>query len=246
MAHLILSRPEKLNALSSEMLRELRDAAAGLGADPNIAGVVVRGAGRCFCAGADVTEMARLNPPTAREFISLIHAALAEIRRIRVPVLAELHGACFGAGLELAASCDVRVAATDAQLGMPEIRVAIPSVIEAALLPRIIGEGRARELLLTGDSVDGETALRIGLANRTAPAERLREETEKLMSAMLRNSNRALRAQKELFAVWESTSLHQSIAYSIELFGRCFENDEPREVMTTLVRELAEKRTGKR
>src|SRR5213592_3594368 len=131
-----------------------------LEADPALRLVILTGAGeRAFVGGADINELAALDQDSARDLITLVHRCCDGFRRLPVPVIARIDGYALGAGLELAAACDLRVASDRAQFGMPEVRVGIPSVVEAALLPQLIGYGRARRLLLTGVTIDAEEAL---------------------------------------------------------------------------------------
>src|SRR3989442_4441051 len=133
-ARIFLNRPEKVNALDSAQLQALLEAFQNLSESVRV--VVLGGHGRAFCGGADVHELSRLNESTAREFIGRIHAVCDAIRRLPVPVVARLHGAVIGAGLEIAAACDLRIAAEGTKLSMPEVRLGIPSVVEAGLRRR--------------------------------------------------------------------------------------------------------------
>ena len=137
---------------------------AGLAADPELrAGRSLSGAGeRAFVGGADINELAALDRDSARDFITLVHRCCDAFRRLPVPVIARIDGYALGAGLELAAACDLRVASERSHFGMPEVRIGIPSVVEAALLPRLIGAGRARRLLLTGETIDAADRARLG------------------------------------------------------------------------------------
>src|SRR5205085_7446810 len=161
-ARIFLNRPQKVNALDSAMLDALAAAFAEVADDASVRVVVLGGHGKAFCAGADVNELAALNPQTAREFIGRVHRACDAVRKLPVPVVARLHGAVIGAGLELAAACDLRIAARGTRFAMPEVRLGIPSVVEAAL-PRLVGSGHAAWLVLTGEAIDAERAYEWGL-----------------------------------------------------------------------------------
>ncbi|HME24472.1 MAG TPA: enoyl-CoA hydratase-related protein, partial [Acetobacteraceae bacterium] len=138
-----IDNPAKLNTLNTAVMSDLVAAVEALGIDGTLRAVVLRGAGeRAFIGGADINEMADLDPASARAFITLVHRSCDVFRRLPVPVIARIRGYVFGAGVEVAAACDMRVASTDAQFGMPEVRLGIPSVVEAALLPQLIGWGR--------------------------------------------------------------------------------------------------------
>jgi enoyl-CoA hydratase/carnithine racemase len=142
-----------------------------------------------------------------------------------------LHGHCLGAGLELAMACDLRTAAAGTRLGLPEIRVGVPSVIHAALLPELIGPGRAAELLLTGEPVTAEQALEWGLVNRVASAQALEPVTRELLGRIGECSPAAVRLQKELIVQWRNTDQRNAIAAGINAFAQAYATGEPREAM---------------
>src|ERR1700759_166922 len=180
-ATVTLANAAKLNTLNTPVMRKLVAAVQQLGRDETLRAVVLRGAGdRAFIGGADITEMASLDPNSARAFISLVHRSCDVFRRMPVPVIARIRGYVFGAGVEVAAACDMRVACTDAQFGMPEVRLGGPSVVEAALLPQLIGWGRTRQWLLTGDTIDAATAHAWGLVEQVVPADQLDAAVERL------------------------------------------------------------------
>jgi enoyl-CoA hydratase/carnithine racemase len=144
-------------------------------------------------------------------------------------------GWCLGGGLEVAAACDVRIAAHDAKFGMPEVRVGIPSVIHAALLPRLIGWGRARWLVMTAENIDAPTALGWGLVDVVAPQGGLDAAVEKTVAALLECGPEALRSQKALLRQWEELPLKESVDLSIGVFGQSFLTEEPHRLMRAFV-----------
>ena len=186
-ATITLNRPEAMNALSIALRRALHDAVRRVDDDEAVRAVVLTGAGeRAFVGGADIDEMAALDgPDAARAFILRVHRCCDAVRALPVPVIARIQGYCFGAGLELAASCDLRVAAEGAQLGMLEVRLGIPSVVEAALLPGLVGWGRAREILLLGESFPAAKALAWGLVEAVVPAAGLDAAVEAWLDQLL-------------------------------------------------------------
>lgn len=212
--HVFLDRPEKANALTSSHLEKLRADFATLHDDPQVRVVVLAGKGKTFCGGADVTELEALTAETAGAFVEKIHKVCAAIRELPVPVVAQLHGAVIGAGLEIAAACDLRVAAEGTKFSMPEVRLGIPSVVEAALLPRLMGSGRAAWLVLTGEAIDARRALEWGLV------EEIGDSAERLVQRLLAADKEALRVQKQLLQLWDEASLATSVAASIERFGQ--------------------------
>jgi enoyl-CoA hydratase/carnithine racemase len=213
-ARIFLNRPEKANALTSAMLEELRRALEGL--EARVA--VLAGRGRTFCGGADIDELRSLDPQTAPAFVSRIHEVCRTIRDLPFPVIARLHGAVIGAGLEIAAACDLRLAAEATKFAMPEVRLGIPSVVEAALLPRLMGSGRAAWLVLTGEAIDARRALEWGLVEEVAPQPDL--ALERVVKSLLAADPKALRVQKQLLHLWEEASLSTSVAASIERFSQ--------------------------
>src|SRR5258708_31214453 len=142
-ARIFLNRPEKVNALDSRMLESLAEHLERLAAEDGLRVVLLAGRGKVFCGGADVGELASLDQSSAPAFVAKVHRVCGALRALRVPVVARLHGAVIGAGLEIAAACDLRIAAQGTRFAMPEVRLGIPSVVEAALLPRLIGSGPA-------------------------------------------------------------------------------------------------------
>src|SRR5207245_4117187 len=168
------------------LMAEIIEAADGLATEPQLRLLVLTGAGEsAFVGGADIGEIAALDRESAREFITLVHRCCDAFRRLPVPVIARIDGYALGAGLEFACACDLRVASGRAQFGMPEVRMGIPSVIEAALLPKLIGHGRARRLLLTGETVGAAEAFAWGLVDVVAAHRALEEGVERLGGATL-------------------------------------------------------------
>src|SRR3989442_7751442 len=221
-APIFRNRPQKVNALDPALPDALAASLSALAGDDTLRVVVLAGRGKVFCGGADVNEMAALDAGSAREFITRIHRACDAIRRLPVPVVAQLHGAVIGAGLELAASCDLRIAADGTRFAMPEVRLGIPSVVEAALLPRLIGSGRAAWLVLTGEAIDAERAYDWGLVEALCAAEELDRTVAATVQQLLAGEREALRVQKELLQMWEEQPLAQSIAASVERFSQAY------------------------
>ena len=217
-ARIFLNRPQKVNALDSATLEALAEAFRKV--DDGVRVVVLGGRGRAFCAGADVNELGALNPQTAREFIGRVHRACDAVRKLPMPVVARLHGAVIGAGLELAAACDLRIAATGTRFAMPEVRIGIPSVVEAALLPRLMGSGRAAWLVLTGEPIDAERAREWGLVESVAHD--VDHEVSRVVAGLLAGDPAALRAQKRLLQMWDEQPLSASVAASIERFAQAY------------------------
>jgi enoyl-CoA hydratase/carnithine racemase len=227
----------KLNTLTSVLMQELVAQVSALAARDDLRALVLTGAGeRAFIGGADIAEMAALDKTTARDFITRVHRTCDVLRRFPVPVIARIDGYALGAGLEVAVSCDFRVATTRSKFGMPEVKVGLPSVVEAALIPRLIGAGRANELLMLGETIDAATALSWGLIDRAADADALDTELHKLVTALLAAGPQAVRRQKALMREWENLPADHAIEAGIDAFARTFESDEPTRLLSAFVK----------
>jgi enoyl-CoA hydratase/carnithine racemase len=225
---LTVSNPDRLNVLDSKILAAFEERIAELRELERVGVVVLQGGGdRSFIGGADIRELATLDPSTARAFINAVHRVCAGLRALPVPVIAKISGYCLGAGLEVAASCDLRVAAEHSQFGMPEVQLGFPSVVEAALLPQLIGWGRTKELVYAGRSFTAREVATWGLVERVVAPRELDAAVEEWVSAILRAGPRAIRLQKELIGWWETLPLEKAIEAGIEIFGRAYETDEP-------------------
>jgi enoyl-CoA hydratase/carnithine racemase len=233
----------KLNSLNRALAEEIVAAAAPLADDADLRLVILTGAGeRAFVGGADIGELAALDQTSAREFITLVHRCCDVFRRLPVPVIARIDGYALGAGLELAAACDLRVASNRAVFGMPEVRVGIPSVVEAALLPQLIGYGRARRLLLTGVTIDAEEAQAWGLVDAVAAPEALDTMVERFAETLLAAGPQAIRLQKRLIRDWQELPAEAAIARGIDIFAEAYATDEPRRMAGARLAEMRARR----
>jgi enoyl-CoA hydratase len=190
-----VNRPDKLNALSDRTMEELGRAFAALAEDAAVRGVILTGAGeKAFVAGADIAELATQSPVEGRERSIRGQRVLDSIENLGKPVVAAVNGFALGGGCELALACHVRVASEGARMGTPEVKLGIMCGYGGTQrLPRLVGKGRALEMLLTGEMVDAQEALRIGLVNRVVPKEKLLAEAEALLRKMLANGPLSLR-----------------------------------------------------
>jgi enoyl-CoA hydratase/carnithine racemase len=223
-----LDRPP-LNLFEPGLIASLRATFEALARDSSIRAAVIMGRGRAFTAGMDVHVLQGLDAPSARVLITDLCAAIDAVHRAPFPVLAAVHGACLGAGFELALACDLRVAATDASFGLPEVRVGVPSVIQAALLPPLVGPGRAAEMLLLAERVDASRALAWGLVNRVVELAALSAAVNETLAAVLACAPGAVRAQKALMIRWRESDLSSAVRAGIDAFAACYAGDEPRE-----------------
>src|SRR3954470_1117818 len=193
-----------LNILGAAAINGVRAGLEVLATEPAIRALVIAGQSqKSMIGGADIKEMAKLDQASAEKFITGLRDLCEAARAFPSPVIARMPGWCLGGGLEFAAACDLRVAAQDAKFGMPEVRVGIPSVIHAALLPRLIGWGRARWLVMTAATIDAPTALNWGLVDVVAASGALDAEVEKVIEMLLECGPQALRSQKALLRQWE-------------------------------------------
>jgi enoyl-CoA hydratase/carnithine racemase len=217
-ARVTLDRPP-LNLLEPGLIRALREAFRTLAEDPGVRVAVLTGRGRAFTAGMDVHVLAALDVARAKELITGLHGAIQAVHAAPFPVIAAVNGHALGAGFELAIACDLRVAARGATFGLPEVRVGVPSVIEAALLAPLIGPGRAAELLLCGEAIGAEQALGWGLVNGVAAPDELDAAVDALVRKILAGAPAAIRLQKELMIRWRSTDLATAVAYGVNAFA---------------------------
>lgn len=221
-----------LNILGTPQINGVREGLETLATDRNIRVLIIAGQSeKSMIGGADIKEMAKLDQASAETFITGLRDLCEAVRAFPAPVIARMPGWCLGGGLEFAAACDFRIATDDARFGMPEVRVGIPSVIHAALLPRLIGWGRARWLVMTAENIDAPTALAWGLIDVVAAEGGLDAAVEKTVAALLECGPEALRAQKALLRQWEELPLKQSVDLSIAVFGKSFLTGEPQRLM---------------
>ena len=232
-AFVSIAAAHRLNLLDSALMRRFAGAMAGLSAEAGLRAVVLSGAAsRPFVGGADIREMGALRDGAeARAFIELVHGCCRAVRDCPAPVIARIEGYALGAGLELAAACDLRIAAEGARFGMPEVRVGIPSVVEAALLPMLIGWGRARRLLLLGEIIGAAEALEWGLVERVVPAGGLDGAVEEWLGHLDAAGPLASRSQKALMRRWENLPADGAIAAGVDAFAAAWDSDEPARMM---------------
>jgi enoyl-CoA hydratase/carnithine racemase len=234
--YMVIRNAGALNILNSAVNRSLCDALAMLAKDKEIRVLVMAGTGtKSFIGGADIKEMATLDQASAETFIEGLRDLCEAVRTFPVPVIARIQGWCLGGGLEVAAACDLRIASEDSKYAMPEVKVGIPSVIHAALLPRLIGWGRARWLILTAATIDAATALTWGLVEQVVPVAELDAAVASAAKAIADCGPEAIRNQKTLLKQWEDLPLAESIEVSVKAFGRAYLTGEPQKLMQAFV-----------
>src|SRR3979411_57521 len=221
-----------LNIIGSAVINGIGEGLEVLGADRQIRVLILAGQSeKSMIGGADIKEMAKLDQASAEKFITGLRDLCEAVRAFPAPVIARMPGWCLGGGLEVAAACDFRIAADDAKFGMPEVRVGIPSVIHAALLPRLIGWGRARWLIMTAKHIAAPTARAWGLVDMVAPQGGLDAAVERTVAALLQCGPEALRSQKALLRQWEELPLTESVNLSVGVFGQSYLTGEPQRLM---------------
>jgi enoyl-CoA hydratase len=225
-----------LNILGSAVINGVREGLQALAKERQIRVLVIAGQSeKSMIGGADIKELAKLDQASAEKFITSLRDLCEAVRAFPSPVIARMPGWCLGGGLEVAAACDFRIAAHDAKFGMPEVRVGIPSVIHAALLPRLIGWGRARWLVMTAENIDAATALAWGLVDVVASEGGLDTAIEQTVASLLACGPEALRTQKALLRQWEELPLTESVNLSIGVFGKSYLTDEPKRLMQVFI-----------
>jgi enoyl-CoA hydratase/carnithine racemase len=226
----ILDRPP-LNLIVPDVIQGIKTAFDDLRADPGVRVAVLTGSGRAMTAGMQLEFLRDLSAREAKAFILTLHDAIHAVHEAPFPTICMMNGHCLGGGFELAMACDLRIAAAEALMGLPEIRVGVPSVIEAALLPQLVGPARAAECLLTGEGIAAEQALAWGLVNRVVPSADLTKVTAELVDRILACAPTAVRLQKELIIRWRNTDLRSAIDFGINAFAQAYATGEPREAM---------------
>ena len=235
-AYVTVNNPAKRNTLGIPGKRAIAETFGKLAKDDALRCAVITGAGeKSFIAGADIAEMKDLDAEQALIEHSLTHTANESIRLLPVPVIARVNGWCLGFGMELAASCDMRIGVDTAKFGMPEVRVGIPSGMEANLLPALIGWGKTAELVLTGDIIDAAEAFRCGFLQKLVPAAQLDAAVEKMVASILLGGPRAIRLQKPLLRDWERLSIAEGIQQGIRACVAARGTDEPRRMMEAFI-----------
>ncbi len=230
-ARITINRPDKLNALNATVISELGDAVGRIETDAAVRGVILTGTGaKAFVAGADITELAEQSPMEGKARSMLGQQVFRRLERCGKPVIAAVNGFALGGGCELAMACHIRIASENAKFGQPEVKLGIgPGYGGTARLPRLVGRGRALELLLTGSMIDASEAHRIGLVNRVVPADKLLAESEAMLRTILENGPLAIRACLEAVDAGTETSLDQALLLEANHFGLLSATDDMQE-----------------
>jgi enoyl-CoA hydratase len=230
-ARVTVNRPDKLNALNATVISELGDAVTRIETDAAVRGVILTGSGqKAFVAGADISELAAQGPLEGKARSIVGQLVFRRLERCGKPVIAAVNGFALGGGCELAMACHIRIAAEHAKFGQPEVKLGIgPGYGATARLPRLVGRGRALELLLTGGMIDAAEAHRIGLVNRVVPADKLLAESEMLLRTILENGPLAIRACLEAVDAGLDIGVDQALLLEANHFGLLSGSDDMRE-----------------
>ena len=231
-----INRPEALNALSETVSRELLHAIAAVEADPAIRVVILTGSGKAFVAGADISQMSTMTPEEARAFSILTGAIPLQMERSHKIYIGAINGYALGGGCELALGCDLRIAAESARFGLPEVTLGVlPGAGGTQRMPRLIGQQRAMELILTGRHVKAQEALELGIVCKVVPAEELLDAAYAMAEAIMKNAPWAVAYAKECVSQSQELPLGRGLNFETQLFGLCFATRDQKEGMSAFL-----------
>jgi enoyl-CoA hydratase len=247
-ATITINRPDKRNALNRETRRELRSILDDVAADKELKCLIVTGAGdKAFISGSDINELREYSPLELNEFMATLGQQLYNsFENLEIPVLAMINGAALGAGLEIAMTCDLRIAAENAKFGQPEIFLGIiPSGGGTQRLPRLVGMTKAKELIYTGDLIDAREAERIGLVNKVVPLDKLKETTKELAAKIVSKSPITIKAAKLAMNKGTQFPLDIGLAYEAAIQCLCFTSEDHLEGLNAFLEKREAKFKGK-
>lgn len=247
-AKITINRPEVRNALNKAARREIRSVVDDLKKDKTTRVLIITGAGdKAFMAGMDITELESMSPIDIEEFVSTLGQALyQDIENLDIPVIAMINGYCLAGGCELAMSCDIRIASDRAKFGQPEINIGfIPGAGATQRMPRLIGWGRAKELMYTGRIIDAQEALRIGLVDKVVPHDQLEEEVNKLAATIVTKSRIITKYMKQAITRGTYTDLDMGLKYEKAQWGLCFATEDHKEGIDAFIHKRTPEFKGK-
>jgi enoyl-CoA hydratase len=246
-AIITINRPKVLNALRTDVLRDLREALMECENDDAVKVVIITGAGdRAFVAGADIGEMSELDPIRAKAFSEFGNSVFLYIEKMSKPVIAAINGYALGGGCELLMACDIVIASEKAKIGQPEVKLGIPPGFGGTQrMARLLGKMKAKELIFTGDMIDAQEALRIGLVNKVVPSEKLMEEAKNLARTIASRGQIAVRMAKQLINEGIDVDLETGLSLEAKGFAICFSTEDQKEGMKAFLEKREAKFTGK-
>jgi len=235
-AVLTLNRPESMNALNTEVLKELSAAFDDVATNPEVDVLIITGAGKAFVAGADISEMQPMTPLESEAFHIIGVSVIHKLERMEKPVLAAINGFALGGGNELAMAADIRIASEKARFGQPEVSIGIsPGFAATQQLSRLVGKAKAKELLFTGSLISASEAERIGLVNKVVPHERLMEAVLEMAQKIQSNAQVAVRYCKKAVDLGSDMSMEAGLEMGKVLNALCFSTEDQKEGMTAFL-----------
>jgi len=246
-AFVTVNRPDKLNALNDQVMADFRDVVEEIATDAEIRGALITGAGpKAFIAGADIGDLAKQGPFDGKARALRGQAVLRRMETCGKPVVAAVNGFALGGGCELAMACHVRVASENAKFGQPEVKLGIiPGYAGTQRLPRLVGKGRALQLILSGELIDAQEAYRIGLVNKVVPADRLMAESEQLLRGILAMGPLAVRLAIEAIDQGLEMTLDEGSLFEANLFGLLASSQDMKEGLSAFLEKRPAKFTGR-
>lgn len=245
-AYITFNRPEVLNAISAQLIAEFGQVISEIEQDKDIRVVIITGAGRAFMAGADISELAKMTPLEINEWNHRIVENSRALAALKQPVIAAINGYALGGGLEVALFCDIRVAAENAKLGLPEVSLGIiPGGGGTPQLPRLIAKAKAMEMLLTGDMIDAQEAYRIGLVNKVVPEGQALTAAEEIAARILKRGPLATMLVKDSVVVGKDLPLDAAMEYAHKNLVLCFASEDAREGLSAFLEKRPPKWKGK-
>jgi len=231
-AVLKINRPDVLNAVNVETILEIEQAMHHFNDDDNIYVVIITGQGKSFVSGSDIARLIEMDGLKAREYSRIGQRVLSYIENMEKPVIAAVNGYALGSGCELAMACDIRVASEKAKFGQPEVKLGlIPGHAGTQRLARLVGTGKAKELIFTGDLIDAQEALRIGLVNKVVPLDKFMDDVKSIANKIAEMGPIAVRIAKTVINRGIDTNLTTASSYEMEAFSILFSTDEAKEGM---------------
>lgn len=246
-ATVTVNRPEIMNALTEDVFIELEQIISGLTLNDEVAVIILTGAGeKAFIAGGDIKKMVEATPAWAKCFALLAQKILNQIEESPKPVIAAINGYALGGGCELAMACDIRIAAESALFGQPEVKIGIiPGFAGTQRLSRLVGKGRAKEIIYTGEMFDAAEAWRIGLVNKVVPADKLMQTAREMAAVIAKRSRSAIKMSKEAINNGLEMDSARAERYEADLFSLCFATDDQLEGMKAFVEKRQPKFTSR-